>query len=40
MSQDSLRKANRRLLGIMIVVVLAMTAYWVYFIIAKEPIQP
>jgi hypothetical protein len=24
----------------MIVAVLAMTAYWLYFIIAKEPIQP
>lgn len=37
---DPIRKANLRLLWIMIAAVLAMTAYWIYFIIAKEPIQP
>jgi hypothetical protein len=35
-----LRKANLRLLFIMIAVTLAMTVYWLYFIIVKEPIQP
>ncbi|MFZ9874276.1 MAG: hypothetical protein ACO3E8_02780 [Candidatus Methylacidiphilales bacterium] len=40
MKNDPLRKANLRLLCIMIAAVLAMTAYWLYFIIAKEPIQP
>ena len=35
-----LRKANLRLLFIMIAVTLAMTSYWLYFIIVKEPIQP
>ncbi len=40
MKSDAVRRANFRLLLIMIAAVLAMTAYWVYFIIAKEPIQP
>lgn len=40
MSRDPVHKANLRLLWIMIVAVLVMTAYWLYFIIAKEPIQP
>ena len=40
MKNDPIRKANVRLLLIMIVAALAMTAYWIYFIIAKEPIQP
>ena len=35
-----LRKANLRLLFIMIAATLAMAAYWLYFIIVKEPIQP
>lgn len=35
-----LRRANLRLLFIMIAVTLAMSAYWLYFIIVKEPIQP
>jgi hypothetical protein len=35
-----LRKANLRLLLVMIAVTLAMTAYWLYFIIVKEPVQP
>ena len=35
-----LRKANLRLFCIMIAVTLAMMAYWLYFIIVKEPIQP
>jgi hypothetical protein len=37
---DPLRKANLRLLFFMITVTLAMTAWWLYFIIVKEPIQP
>ena len=37
---EELRKANRRLLFIMVAVTLAMTAFWLYFIIVKEPIQP
>jgi hypothetical protein len=40
MKNDPVHRANLRLLLAMIVAVLAMTAYWVYFIIAKEPIQP
>jgi hypothetical protein len=40
MKSDPVRKANVRLLLIMVAAVLAMTAYWIYFIIAKEPIQP
>jgi len=40
MKNDPVRKANVRLLLVMIAAVLAMTAYWVYFIIAKEPVQP
>ena len=40
MKNDPVRKANVRLLLVMIAAVLAMTAYWSYFIIAKEPIQP
>jgi len=40
MKNNPVRKANVRLLLIMIAAVLAMTAYWIYFIIAKEPIQP
>lgn len=40
MKNDPVRKANVRLLLIMIAATLAMTAYWIYFIIAKEPIQP
>lgn len=40
MKNDPVRKANMRLLLVMIAAVLAMTAYWIYFIIAKEPIQP
>ena len=40
MNNDPIRKANVRLLLIMIAATLAMTAYWIYFIIAKEPIQP
>jgi len=35
-----MRKANLRLLFLMIGVTFAMTAYWLYFIIVKEPIQP
>ena len=37
---DPLRRANLRLLFVMIAVTLAMTAWWLYFIIVKEPIQP
>ena len=40
MKNNPVHKANVRLLLIMIAAVLAMTAYWIYFIIAKEPIQP
>ena len=40
MKNDPVRKANVRLLLLMIAATLAMTAYWIYFIIAKEPIQP
>lgn len=40
MKNDPVRQANVRLLLIMIAATLAMTAYWIYFIIAKEPIQP
>ncbi len=35
-----IRKANLRLLFLMILASLAMTAFWLYFIIVKEPIQP
>jgi len=41
MKQDEkIRKANLCLLFLMIAAALAMTAYWLYFIIVKEPIQP
>ena len=40
MKNDQLRKANLRLFLLMIAVTLAMTAWWLYFIIVKEPIQP
>ena len=40
MKNDAVRKANLRLLFIMIAVALAMTAWWLHFIIVKEPIQP
>jgi hypothetical protein len=35
-----LRKANLQILLFLVVGALIMTAFWVYFIIAKEPIQP
>jgi len=40
MSMTPLQKSNLRLLAILILGTVAMTAYWVYFSIAKEPIQP
>jgi EamA domain-containing membrane protein RarD len=40
MSMTPLQKSNLRLLAILVLGTVAMTAYWVYFIIAKEPIQP
>jgi len=36
----SLAKANRRILLMLIAGALVMTAFWIYFIIAKEPIRP
>ena len=35
-----LRKSNLILVTILIVATFAMTAFWIYFIIAKEPIRP
>jgi hypothetical protein len=35
-----LAKANRRILLMLIAGALVMTAFWIYFIIAKEPIRP
>jgi hypothetical protein len=35
-----LGKANLRILLILIVGSLLMTAFWIYFIIAKEPLRP
>jgi len=40
MSMTPLQKSNLRLLAILVLGTVAMTAYWMYFIIAKEPIQP
>jgi hypothetical protein len=40
MNMTTLQKSNLRLLAILVLVTVAMTAYWMYFIIAKEPIQP
>jgi len=40
MSMTPLRKSNLLLATILIVTSLAMTAFWIYFIIAKEPIRP
>jgi hypothetical protein len=40
MNMTPLQKSNLRLLAILVLVTVAMTAYWMYFIIAKEPIQP
>jgi hypothetical protein len=40
MSMTPLQKSNLRLLAILVLATMAMTAYWMYFIIAKEPIQP
>jgi hypothetical protein len=40
MSMTPLQKSNLRLLAVLLLVTVAMTAYWMYFIIAKEPIQP
>ncbi len=40
MKNDLLRKANLRLLFFMIPVTLPLPAWWLYFIIVKEPIQP
>jgi hypothetical protein len=35
-----LRKSNLLLAVILVGASLAMTAFWIYFIIAKEPIRP
>jgi hypothetical protein len=35
-----LRKSNLLLAIILLVATLAMTAFWIYFIIAKEPLRP
>ena len=35
-----LRKANLRILLILIAGSLLMTAFWIYFIIAKDPLRP
>jgi len=35
-----LRKANLLLAVFLVLTSLAMTAFWIYFIIAKEPIRP
>jgi len=35
-----LGKANLRILFILIVGSLLMTAFWIYFIIAKDPLRP
>ena len=35
-----LRKSNLILATVLILASLAMTAFWIYFIIAKEPIRP
>jgi len=40
MSMTPLRKSNLLLAAILLVASLAMTAFWIYFIIAKEPIRP
>jgi hypothetical protein len=40
MSMTPLQKSNLRLLAVLLLVTVAMTAYWMYFIIAKEPIRP
>jgi hypothetical protein len=40
MIMTPLQKSNLRLLAILVLVTVAMTAFWMYFIIAKEPIQP
>lgn len=40
MSMTPLRKSNLCLVVILLVATLAMTAFWIYFIIAKEPIRP
>lgn len=35
-----LRKSNLILAATLLVASLAMTAFWIYFIIAKEPLRP
>jgi len=35
-----LRKSNLLLAIILLAATLAMTAFWIYFIIAKEPLRP
>jgi hypothetical protein len=40
MSMTPKQKANVRLLFILIASSLVMTALWIYFIIAKEPLRP
>jgi len=35
-----LRKSNLILVTILVIATLAMTGFWIYFIIAKEPIRP
>ncbi len=40
MIMTSLRNANLRILLLLVAAAAIMTAFWVYFIIAKEPIQP
>ncbi|MEI7693306.1 MAG: hypothetical protein WCJ27_02445 [Verrucomicrobiota bacterium] len=40
MSMTPNQKANVRLLLILIASALVMTALWIYFIIAKEPLRP
>ena len=40
MSMTPLQKSNLRIALALLVACLAMTAFWIYFIIAKEPIRP
>ena len=40
MSMTPNQKANIRLLLVLVASALVMTALWIYFIIAKEPLRP
>lgn len=40
MNSKTLSSANRRLLFLLVFAALSMTAFWIYFIIAKEPLTP